>query len=79
MKQKINAIINRMNEYDVETLMYVYNEINSEILNDCDRNIYTFEKFNEYATNKMFNQNILDNLLECILNGKINIKDFLKI
>ena len=73
MKQKIDAIISRMNEYDVETLMYVYNEINLEILNDCDRDIYTFEKFNEYATEKMFSQNVLGSLLECILNGKINI------
>ena len=62
-------------ELDIETLPYFINEINLELANNPDDDIYTNDMFNEYIQQGYFTTLVTDNLVSNILYGNASVND----
>lgn len=70
-----DIIKDKVNKMSIYAFQYFYNDVNIEILNDSDRNIYTFATFNRYVRDNMFSDMVMDSLLENIANGNVDCYD----
>ena len=70
-----NIIKNSIKKMNVDIFQYFYNQVNMEVFNNSDDNIYTFDTFNEYIKQNMFSDNVMDNLIQNIGYGNIDCND----
>lgn len=62
-------------ELDIETLPYFINEINLELANNPDDDIYTMDMLDDNFKNGYFSDIVTDNLIRNILLGNANVND----
>lgn len=71
----IKYITENIENLSIEQFMYFYNDINIEILNDSDRNIYTLDELEENIESGMFTDIVTGNLLRNILYGNADVNN----